>query len=54
MSNMPEISFPPESEEMAIKLAAFDIMRQLCQEGRITENELKYIAGKHQIDIEKK
>lgn len=54
MSNVPDISFSPEIEEMAIKLAAFDIMRQLCREGRITENELKFLAGKHQIDIEKK
>ena len=54
MSNVPEISFSPEIEEMAIKLTAFDIMRQLCREGRITENELKFLAGKHQIDIEEK
>ena len=28
MKDMPEIEFPPEVEEMAIKLAAFDIMKQ--------------------------
>lgn len=54
MNNIPEISFPPGSEEEAIKLAAFDIMRQLCREGKITEKELKFIAEKHEIDIEKK
>ena len=28
MGKMPEITFPPEAEEMAITLAAFDIMKQ--------------------------
>ncbi len=44
MKDMPEITFPLEVEEMAIKLAAFDIMKQLCDDGKITKNELEYIA----------
>ncbi len=47
-----DITFPPGTEEMAIKLAAFDIMKQLCEEGKITEDELKYIADKHNIFVE--
>ncbi len=47
-----DITFPPGTEEMAIKLAAFDIMKQLCDEGKITEDELKYIADKHNIFVE--
>ena len=53
MSDMPEIIFPPEAEEMAIKLAAYDIMRQLCDEGKITKKELQYIAKRHNISIDK-
>ena len=53
MSDMPEIIFPPEAEEMAIKLAAYDIMRQLCKDGKITKKELQYIAKKHNISIDK-
>ena len=45
-------AFPPETEEIAIKLAAYDIMKQLCEENRITKEELKYIAEKRQIPIE--
>ena len=44
MKDMPEITFLPEVEEMAIKLAAFDIMKQLCDDGKITKSELDYIA----------
>ena len=29
MKELKEITFPPEAEEMAIKYAAFDIMKQL-------------------------
>ena len=53
MKEMPEISFPPEAEEMAIRLAAFDIMKQLFKEGMITEAELMYLAEKHEISIDK-
>ena len=52
MVEMPEINFPPEAEEMAIKLAAFDIMKQLCKEGMITEAELMYLAEKYEIPID--
>ena len=52
MKDMPEITFPPEVEEMAIKLAAFDIMKQLKKEGKITDEELRYIAEKRDLPIE--
>jgi hypothetical protein len=51
MEGMQEIQFPPEAEIIAIKLAAFAIMKQLCDDGKITEDELKYIAKKREIDI---
>jgi hypothetical protein len=49
---IPEISFPPEAEEWAIKLAAFDIIAKLHKEGKITDEEFRYIAKKHEISIE--
>ena len=52
MNDMLEIKFPPGTEEWAIKLAAFDIMKQLYKEGKITEEELHYIAKKRDIPIE--
>ncbi len=51
MEGMQEVKFTEEAEEIAVKLAAFDIMKQLCDEGKITEDELKYIAKKRDIDI---
>ncbi len=48
-----EIKFTPEAEQWAIKLAAYDILKQLCIEGKITDSELKYIAEKHKIFVEK-
>ena len=51
MEGMQEVQFPPEEEKLAIKLAAFAIMKQLCDDGKITEDELKYIAKKREIDI---
>lgn len=53
MYNMRELTFPPHTEEMAIKLAAFDIMKQLRDEGRITDAELRYIAVKRDIPVER-
>lgn len=53
MKDMPEITFPPEVEEMAIKLVAFDIMKQLCDDGKITKNELDYIAKKRNVPVDK-
>lgn len=53
MKDMPEITFSPEVEEMAIKLATFDIMKQLCDDGKITKNELEYIAKKHNVSVDK-
>lgn len=44
MKELKELTFPPEAEEMAIKYAAFDIMKQLNKEGKITDEELRYIA----------
>lgn len=52
MKDIPDIKFPPEAEETAIQLAAFDILKQLCQEGIITKEELRYIAEKRNIIIE--
>ena len=51
MEGMQEFTFSPEAEKLAIKLAAFSIMEKLCDEGKITEDELKYIAKKRDIDI---
>ncbi len=53
MKDMPDITFPPEAEKMAIKLAAFDIMKQLCKDGKITKNELEYIEKKHNVPVDK-
>ncbi len=53
MKDMPEIKFPPEAKERAIDLAAYDIMKQLCIEGKITDNELQYISKKYKISVEK-
>ncbi len=41
-----------EAEKMAIKYAAFDIMKQLNKEGKITDEELRYIAKKRNIPLE--
>ena len=46
MKELKELTFPPEAEEMAIKYAALDIMKQLNKEGKITDEELRYIAKK--------
>ena len=43
MEGMQEVTFSPEAEKLAIKLAAFSIMEKLCDEGKITEDELKYL-----------
>ena len=51
LNNMPVVSFPPGTEEIAIKLAAYDIVRQLCDEGKITKEELKFIAEKYDIRV---
>ncbi len=42
--DIPRIEFPPETEEWAITLAAFDVMKKLCEEGRISKEELEFIA----------
>ena len=52
MKELKELTFPPEAEEMAIKYAAFDIMEQLNKGGRITDEELRYIAKKRDLPIE--
>ena len=53
MKELKELTFPPEAEEMAIKYAAFDIMKQLCKDGKITKNELEYIEKKHNVPVDK-
>lgn len=52
MKELKDLTFPPEAEEMAIKLAAFDIMKQLNKERKITDEELRYIAEKRNLPIE--
>ena len=52
MAELKDITFPPEAEEMAIKLAAYNIMKQLNKEGKITDEELRYIAKKRNLPIE--
>jgi hypothetical protein len=52
MKKLKELTFPPEAEEMAIKYAAFDIMKQLNKKGKITDEELRYIAKKRNIPVE--
>ena len=52
MKELKELTFSPEAEEMAIKYAAFDIMKQLNTEGKIRDEVLRYIAKKHNIPIE--
>ncbi len=53
MNEVPEIIFPPDAEKMAITLAAFEIMKQLCDDGMITKIELQYIAKKYNIHIDR-
>ena len=50
--DIPEITFPPEIQEWAITLAAFDVMKMLCEEGRISKEELEFIAKKRGLEIE--
>ena len=52
MKKLKELTFPPKAEEMAIKYAAFDLMKQLNKEGKITDEELRYIAKKRDLPIE--
>ena len=52
MKELKELTFPPEAEEMAIKYAASDIMKQLNKEGQKTDEELRYIAKKRDLPIE--
>lgn len=46
MKELKELTFSPEAEEMAIKYAVFDIMKQLNKEGKIMDKELRYMARK--------
>ena len=50
--DIPEITFPPKIQEWAITLAAFDVMKMLCEEGRISKEELEFIAKKRGVEIE--
>ena len=52
MKELKELTFPPEAEEMAIKYAAFDIMKQLNKAGKRTDEELRYIEKKRDLPIE--
>ncbi len=51
-SRLPGLSFSPEVEKLSIQLAALDIMKQLCQAGLITKEELRYIAEIRNLYIE--
>lgn len=49
--DIPGIESPPETEEWAITLAAFDVMKKLCEEGRISKEELEFIAKKREYEV---
>ena len=49
--DIPRIEFPPETEEWAITLAAFDVMKKLCEEGRISKEELEFMAKKCEYEV---
>ena len=46
------ITLSRQIEEIAIKLAALDIIRQLCKEERITKEELHFIEKNHRDILE--
>lgn len=46
------IKFSKEIKEEAIVLAAYDIIKQMFDEGLIYEDELKYIQNKYSIPVE--
>ena len=46
------ITLSRQIEEVAIKLAAIDIIRELCKEGRITKEELHRIEKNHRDILE--
>ena len=46
------ITLSKQIEEVAIKLAALDIIRQLCREGKITKEELHHIEKNHRDILE--
>jgi len=46
------IKFSKEIKEEAILLAAYDIVKQMYEEGLIFEDELKYIQNKYSIPVE--
>ena len=47
-----EIDYPPEIEKMAIRIAAYNIIKELEEEGMISEEELFYIRERYQIPVE--
>lgn len=55
LKNLEELSDIEYSEELqheACLLAAYDIIKSLCEEGKITEEERKYIRMKYNIPVE--
>lgn len=52
MEGMKEIEFSPEAEKMAVVLAAFDLMKELCEKGMISKAELRIIAERRNIPVE--
>ena len=50
--NIKDIKFSKEIKEEAIVLAAYDIIKQMYEEGLIYEDELKYIQNKYSVPVE--
>lgn len=46
------IKFNKETEEQAIILAAYEIIKELNMEGKVTDYELEYIRDKYKIPVE--
>ena len=52
LDSLKELEFSEEVEEMAIRLAAYSIIKELAKEELISEEELTYIREKNQIPVE--
>lgn len=52
LDSLKELEFSEEVEEMAIRLAAYSIIKELAKEELISEDELNYIREKNQIPVE--
>lgn len=52
LETLSNVKFSKEAKDMAVKLAAYSIIKQLYKEGKITEEELIYIHDKYEIPVE--